>query len=159
MRPLAARVGVCRLLSAFVLLVCFTPNGLLAVEREKLVIETEAGARFPFAVEIVDTPALRSQGLMFRTRMAGDEGMLFLFDREEVASFWMKNTRLSLDMVFISKSGEILDLHHRAVPGSLKSIRSDMPVSAVLELLGGTARRLGIRAGDRVEHRAFPIRH
>ncbi len=159
MRPFAARVGVCRLLSAFVLLVCFAPNGLLAVEREKLVIETEAGARFPFAVEIVDTPALRSRGLMFRTRMGGDEGMLFLFDREQVASFWMKNTRLSLDMVFISKSGEILDLHHRAVPGSLQSIRSDMPVSAVLELLGGTAARLGIRAGDRVEHRAFPIRH
>ncbi len=148
-----------RWFAALALLVWLAGAAALAAEREKLVIETSGGLRFPFAVEIADTPNLRSRGLMFRTRMAADEGMLFLFDREEVASFWMKNTRLSLDMLFVSKSGEIVDLHQRAVPGSLRSIRSKRPVSAVLELLAGTVAKLGIRPGDRIEYGAFPITH
>ena len=139
------------------LLLWLPAGAALAAEREKLVIETAGGRAFPFAVEIADTPKLRSRGLMFRTRMAVDEGMLFLFERDEVVSFWMKNTRLSLDMLFVSKTGEVVDLHRRAVPGSLGSIRSKMPVSAVLEVLGGTVAKLGIRPGDRIRHRAFPL--
>ncbi len=136
------------------LLLVWLPLAALAAERERLVVETAAGLEFPFSVEIADTPELRARGLMFRTRMAVDEGMLFLFDREEIQSFWMKNTRLSLDIIYISSAGEIIDLHARATPGSLRSVVSKAPAQFVLELIGGTAARLGIRPGDRIRHLA-----
>lgn len=137
------------------LLLLALPGPAEAAPREPLTIATAAGGRFAFRVEVADTPQTRSRGLMFRERMAPEEGMLFLFDRLEVASFWMKNTPLSLDLFFIGPKGRILDMHQRAVPRSTRSITSKMPVAAVLEVLAGTAARLGIRIGDRVEHPAF----
>ncbi len=142
--------------ACWVLLLLFTSLPLRAAgESEPLVITTAAGGRFPFLVEIADTPSKRARGLMFRRRMAPEAGMLFLFGAPEVASFWMKNTPLSLDLFFIGPKGRILDMSERAVPYSTRPINSRMPVVAVLEVLAGTARRLGIRVGDRVEHRAF----
>ena len=121
---------------------------------EKLHIVTENG-RYTFTVEIADTPDKRSQGLMFRQSMAQDAGMLFTFERDQVASFWMKNTEIPLDMLFIARDGRIADMHRNAQPHSLRSIRSKMPVFAVLEINAGLTSQLGIRVGDRVEHPAF----
>ena len=129
------------------LLLVWLPLAALAAERERLVVETAAGLEFPFSVEIADTPELRARGLMFRTRMAVDEGMLFLFDREEIQSFWMKNTRLSLDIIYISSAGRDHRSARPATPGSLRSVVSKAPAQFVLELIGGTAARLGIRPG------------
>ncbi len=122
---------------------------------ETVTVVTAADNRFSFHVEIADTTSKRARGLMFRQRLATDAGMLFLFDELEVASFWMKNTPLSLDLLFIAKDGRIVDMYERAVPLSTRPINSNMPVFAVLEILAGTAQRLGIRVGDRIDHKAF----
>jgi len=141
--------------SLLVIIVLWASTAPLAGERGILTVVTQAGGRFPFQVEIADTPSTRARGLMFREELAEDQGMLFLFDRIERASFWMKNTPLALDMLFIASDGRIVDLHLDAVPYSTRPIISAEPVLAVLEVLAGTARTLGIRAGDRVEHAAF----
>ena len=144
-----------RLLAAVVLLVGLAPFAAATADTgDKLDIVTQNG-RFSFTVEIADTPDKRSQGLMFRKSMAEDAGMLFTFERDQIASFWMKNTEIPLDMLFISRDGRIADLHRNAQPHSLRSIRSKMPVFAVLEINAGLTARLGIRVGDRVEHPAF----
>lgn len=140
-----------------VLILCAT-QALGAGEREIVTVVTQGGGRFPFHVEIADTPASRGRGLMFRERLAEDEGMLFLFDEVERASFWMKNTSLPLDMLFIAADGRIADMHQDAVPHSTRPINSDGPVLAVLEVRAGTVRKLGIRIGDRIEHPAFTPR-
>jgi uncharacterized protein len=141
-----------RLLLALLLLA--TPLAWAAGEREELVVVT-ANGRHVFRVEIADDPEERAQGLMFRKSLAPDAGMLFLSGRNEVQSFWMKNTEIPLDMLFIAQDGRIADLRERTVPFSLQAVTSKVPVWAVLEVAGGTAARLGVRVGDRVEHRAF----
>ena len=134
-------------------LLAFAPAAL-AEAREELAIVT-ANGRHVFRVEIADDPEERVQGLMFRKSLAPDAGMLFLSGRNEPQSFWMKNTEIPLDLLVISQDGRIADLHERAVPVSLQPIASKVPVWAVLEVAGGTAAKLGVRPGDRVEHRAF----
>jgi uncharacterized membrane protein (UPF0127 family) len=119
-----------------------------------LVIVTAAGPR-KFRVEMADTDATRSRGMMFRTSMAPDAGMLFDFKQEQLASFWMRNTLLPLDMLFIKADGTILNIHQRAIPHDESGINSDGPVRAVLEVNGGTVSRLGIRPGDKVQHAIF----
>lgn len=131
------------------------PRAAQAAGHEVVTVVTRAGGHFPFHVEIADTPLSRARGLMFREHLAADQGMLFLFDEVAPVSFWMKNTPLSLDMLFIAPDGRIADLHRDAVPYSTRPIDSAAPVLAVLEVLAGTAKKLGIRVGDRVEHRAF----
>jgi len=106
--------------------------------------------RHRFAVEIADDPAERSRGLMFRTEMADDAGMLFIYAREQVASFWMKNTFIPLDMLFIADDGTILQIAPDAEPHSLDPVRSDMAVRAVLEIKGGLSAALGIEIGDKI---------
>ena len=107
-----------------------------------------------FAVEVATTPAQMEQGLMFRRSLAPDSGMLFDFKTPSMAIMWMKNTLIPLDMLFVDTAGRIVNIHERAVPGSLETIAAAAPVRAVIELNGGTAARLGIRPGDRV---LFPI--
>jgi uncharacterized membrane protein (UPF0127 family) len=107
-----------------------------------------------FAVEIADTDAQRAKGLMFRKELPEGEGMLFDFHREQDVSFWMENTYISLDMIFIRGDGRILRIAENTVPLSTRIIPSGGPVRAVLEVIGGTARKFGIAPGDRV---AFPI--
>lgn len=134
-------------------LLAFAP-ALAADSREELAIVTAHG-RHIFRVEIADDPDERMQGLMFRKSLAPDAGMLFLSGRTEMQSFWMKNTEIPLDLLFIAKNGRIADLHERSVPFSLQPIASKVPVWAVLEVVGGTVAKLGVKPGDRVEHRAF----
>ncbi len=136
------------------LLLTFVAPALAADARDELAIVTGHG-RHVFRVEIADDPEERMQGLMFRKSLAPDAGMLFLSGRNEPQSFWMKNTEIPLDLLFIAKDGRIADLHERSVPFSLQPIASKVPVWAVLEVAGGTVAKLGVKPGDRVEHRAF----
>jgi uncharacterized membrane protein (UPF0127 family) len=90
------------------------------------------------------------QGLMFRTELADNRGMLFPFDDVRPASFWMKNTVIPLDIIFVREDGTIANIAVNTVPYSMDPVTSDGPVAAVLELRGGLTRELGINAGDRV---------
>jgi uncharacterized protein len=105
-----------------------------------------------FKVELAVTPAARSRGLMHRPELAADAGMLFIFPRREQLSFWMKNTLIPLDMIFLTGDGRIVHVHHMAQPHSLTPIGPQAPAVAVLEINGGLSRRLGIASGDRILH-------
>jgi uncharacterized membrane protein (UPF0127 family) len=118
-----------------------------------LTIVTASGPH-QFTVELATTPAQMEQGLMFRQSLAPDAGMLFDYMAPSMAMMWMKNTLIPLDMLFVDAQGRIVNIHERAVPGSLATISAAAPARAVIELNGGTAARLGIRPGDRV---MFPI--
>lgn len=124
-------------------------------EKTSLTVETASGGKFRFHVELALSVPQQMQGLMFRDQMAADAGMLFLYDRPHPASFWMKNTLIPLDMLFIGSDGRIVNIHERAVPGSLDGINSAGPVKGILEINGGMSARLGIRPGDRVVYPAF----
>jgi uncharacterized protein len=108
-----------------------------------------------FTVEIADTDALRARGLMFRQRLPEDRGMLFDFGTVREVAMWMKNTYIPLDMLFIRADGSIAYIAENTVPKSEDVIGVREPVLAVLELAGGTTRKLGIRSGDKVYHRIF----
>jgi uncharacterized protein len=122
---------------------------------EPLAIVTKDGARHAFQVEVARNDADRAQGLMYRRSMAADRGMLFDFERVEPVSMWMQNTYLSLDMLFVRPDGTIARIAANTEPLSTRTIPSGEPVLSVLELNAGTAARLGIRAGDRIEHPLF----
>lgn len=122
---------------------------------EDLWIETERGARYHFDVEMATTPQQQSMGLMFREEMATDAGMLFVFPEPRPASFWMRNTLIPLDMLFIDAGGRIVNIHERTEPLSETSRPSDGPVRGVLEINGGLSQVLGIASGDQVMHPAF----
>ena len=108
-----------------------------------------------FTVEVAETPEQMEQGLMFRRNMAANAGMLFDYKEPTVATMWMRNTLIPLDMLFVDAQGRIVNIHERAVPQSLDVIAAASPVLAVIELNGGTAARLGIAPGDRVRHPIF----
>ena len=112
-------------------------------------------ARHPFQVEVMREEADRAQGLMYRRSLAPDRGMLFDFGRVEPVSMWMKNTYISLDMIFIRPDGTIARVAADTEPLSTRTISSGEPVNGVLEVAAGTAARLGIKPGDRVEHPMF----
>ena len=112
---------------------------------------TSLGKTHRFRVEVARTPQQQAQGLMFRTAMDPDEGMLFPYDQPRTLSFWMKNTVLSLDLLFIGEDRRVINVAPRATPYSEQSIVSDAPGIAVLELNGGRAAELGIVAGAKVE--------
>ena len=119
-----------------------------------LTIHTATGDHV-FSVEIANTPNAREIGLMNRRFMPQDRGMLFEFDRDEPLAFWMKNTYISLDMVFIARDGKVTHVVNRAEPLSEAIIPSGGPSAAVLELNGGVAAAIGLRVGDKVEHAFF----
>jgi hypothetical protein len=118
-------------------------------EREELIVETASGEHV-FQVEIADEPHERQRGLMFRREMADEHGMLFDHDEDIEASFWMRNTYISLDMIFIEADGTIESIAERTTPLSEKSVRSRGPVRYVLEINGGLSDELGIAPGDTV---------
>jgi uncharacterized protein len=103
-----------------------------------------------FTVELARTPAEQAQGLMFRTGLSDVEGMLFPFDEPRIASFWMKNTLIPLDIIFIGPNGKILNIAQQTTPYSLKPVVSTAEAGAVLELRGGLTAQMGIAAGDTV---------
>jgi uncharacterized membrane protein (UPF0127 family) len=108
-----------------------------------------------FTVEIADTDAAREKGLMFRHSLPEGAGMLFDFHEPQDVGFWMKNTYIPLDMIFIRADGRIHRIAENTEPLSTRTIRAGAPVRAVLEVIGGTARKLGIAPGDRVSHPIF----
>ena len=112
---------------------------------------TSLGKTHTFRVEIARSPQEQAQGLMFRTEMGPDEGMLFPYDPPRVLSFWMKNTVLPLDLVFIGPDYRVINVAADAVPYSEESILSDAPAIATLELNAGRAKELGIVAGAKVD--------
>jgi len=114
-----------------------------------------SGGRQWFTIRIADTEARQEQGLMFVRALPGDEGMLFPQDTPRIMNFWMKNTLIPLDILFITPRGRIACLREMATPLKLDLITCPKPVKAVLELAGGEAARRGIRAGDTVTHALF----
>jgi uncharacterized protein len=118
---------------------------------DRLVIQTATGS-YPFSIEVVDTPAERQKGLMFRQSLDKNAGMLFDFQREQDTSFWMQNTFIPLDMLFISADGIIKTVHVNAKPQDTTSISSEVPVQFVLEIPGGRSVEIGVKPGDRIEH-------
>lgn len=122
---------------------------------DQLVIVTPQG-RTKFLVEFVDTDAGRQRGLMFRKSVAPDRGMLFDFKVEQDLAFWMKNTLIPLDMIYIRADGRVLSIARNTVPGSLTPVPSGGPARAVLEIAGGRAAQIGLLPGDRILHRIFP---
>jgi uncharacterized membrane protein (UPF0127 family) len=145
---------------AFCVLMPSGPPGqpsLHAAELQILEIVTKSGVR-SFSVEMADTDAERARGLMFRTELPEGRGMLFDFKQDQPIGMWMKNTPLSLDMIFIRSDGTIVRIAENTVPQSTQTILSGTPVKAVLEVIGGSAKRLGIAPGDRVIHPIFRAR-
>jgi uncharacterized protein len=151
------------------LTLCLFAGGGLALQRcangeefksglpvEKLVIREKGGKEATFNVEIASKPIDLHVGLMFRKEMPKDHGMLFEFagdPREQ--TFWMKDTLIALDMLFVSADGHIVNLHRNAHPQDLTPIPSGEPVTAVIELNAGVIDDLGIKIGDRVVHPFF----
>jgi uncharacterized protein len=119
-----------------------------------LTITSKTGVH-SFEVEIAETAAEQEKGLMFRRSMADDHGMLFDFHHEQDVNFWMQNTYIPLDMLFIKGDGRILRIEQNAEPLSTALIPSGGPVLAVLEVNGGIAHKLGIEPGDRVDYPIF----
>jgi uncharacterized membrane protein (UPF0127 family) len=124
----------------------------LAVERLDVVT---ARGTFHFKVEIADTDATREKGLMFRKALAADKGMLFDFKAPRLVAFWMKNTPIPLDMLFIAADGHVVSIARDAVPLSEVPVPSGGEVLGVLELRGGRASEIGAQPGDRVRERIF----
>lgn len=126
-----------------------------AAELKKLVITGKHIKPQEFQVEVVSDPADRARGLMGRTELAADHGMLFLFDGNEEAGFWMKNTLIPLDMIFINANGTIRSIYSMAEPNSRKIIKSMGPVVAGLEIKGGEALKRGLKPGNTVHYKVF----
>ncbi|AEQ51208.1 DUF192 domain-containing protein [Pelagibacterium halotolerans] len=137
-------------LSALMLLAALAPA--LAQDGEDVAVINSGDQSFTFTVEIADTPEETARGLMFREELAPDAGMLFDFVEERPASFWMQNTLISLDMLFIKADGEIVRIHENAVPMDTTPIPSGEPIRFVLEIPGGRSAELGLEAGARLEH-------
>ena len=139
--------------TAFLLVFVMVAGPAWAAELKTLEIASKSGVHV-FAVEIADTDASREKGLMFRKSLPEGQGMLFDFHEEQPVGFWMQNTYIPLDMIFIRGDGSILRIAENTEPLSTRIIPSGGPVRAVLGLIGGSARKFGIAPGDKV---AFPI--
>jgi uncharacterized membrane protein (UPF0127 family) len=109
----------------------------------------------PFTVELAVTPEEKAKGLMFRRELPEGRGMLFDFRTEQEITMWMQNTYISLDMIFIRADGRILRIAENTEPLSTRIVPSGGPARAVLEVIAGTSRKLGLAAGDRVIHPMF----
>jgi uncharacterized membrane protein (UPF0127 family) len=125
-----------------------SPAGL---DQIPLTVTSAEGQVHGFVVEVARTPEEQARGLMERQSLAPDRGMLFPYQTPQAVAFWMKNTLIPLDMVFIAPGGRILRIEANTVPLSLEPVGSGEAVEAVLELAGGRSAELGIAAGDRVE--------
>lgn len=122
---------------------------------QDVTIETQSGDAHQFEVELALTPEELSVGLMYREDMDDDKGMLFYFGNERQVGFWMKNTLIPLDMIFIKANGSIFYIHENAKPHDLTRISPDGKAIAVLEINAGLSDKLNIREGDEVIHTLF----
>ncbi len=144
------------LTSSFALAQTGDPNPVDFGPKEDLQIISESGTH-TFKIEVADTREEQRHGYMFKESLPGDEGMLFAFEKSEVQTIWMKNTPIPLDVLFVRKNGKILKIEHSHQPYTLRSASSEAPVAAVVEIIGGRARELGIEPGDVVKHRFFEL--
>ena len=126
----------------------------VAAVTEPLSIDTARGP-VAFKVEIADDEAEREQGLMYRTTLGPNAGMLFEWDRAAPRAFWMKNTYIPLDIIYIGANGRVISVAAMTEPFSQTPIPSRGDAKAVLEIAGGRAAELGIEIGDRVHHKMF----
>jgi uncharacterized protein len=135
------------------------PTGTAGAQQlQELKITSKNGAHI-FGVELAVSPEEQAKGLMYRKELPEGQGMLFDFHQEQPGvSFWMKNTYIPLDMIFIRGDGSILRIAENTVPLSEALVPAGGPVRAVLEVMGGTAKKLGIAPGDRVTHPIFARR-
>lgn len=108
-----------------------------------------------FSVDIADDDAERAQGLMFVENLPSGQGMLFVYESPRPASFWMKNTLIPLDMIFVGADGVVRNVHENAVPGDLTPIPGGDDILAVLEIRGGLSGAIGIEPGAEMRHPAF----
>ena len=132
-------------------------QGLTACRADpNVAISTRQGREVVFQVEIADSPAKRELGLQYRRDLAPDRGMIFLFPAETEQTFWMKNTPIPLDMIFIDHDRKIVGIVEQTVPFSLDARSVGKPSQFVLEINGGLTKRYGIQAGDRVRFEAIP---
>lgn len=129
----------------------FKKETIRIIDRENRQVKAD------LTVEIADTVSKRMKGLMYRTELADDAGMLFLFSRNQKISMWMANTPISLDMIFIDERGKIQEIAENAVPFSHEELRSAKKGRAVLEIKGGLSKRYGFQSGDIVEHSFFKL--
>ena len=140
--------------AAIIALCAFTTSSARAASIEPLEIVTKAGVQV-FSVELAATEEEKTTGLMYRKELADGRGMLFDFSPEQEVSMWMKNTFISLDMIFIRADGRILRIAENTEPMSTKIISSGGLAKGVLEVIAGTAQKYGIAPGDRVAHPLF----
>ncbi|MBU2532363.1 MAG: DUF192 domain-containing protein [Alphaproteobacteria bacterium] len=124
------------------------------MRKDPLAVVTEQG-RYEFIVEVTKTEADRAMGLMFRQTLGRRAGMLFYYDRSFEITMWMKNTYIPLDMIFVKDDGTVHRIAKGTEPFSEAVISSRGNVSAVLEVAAGVAEEIGLKPGDRIEHRYF----
>ena len=146
--------SIARALAVIAFAALAAPHAARAAGLENLEIVTASGV-IPFSVEVMHTDEELQRGLMFRKDLPEGRGMLFDFQPERNVSMWMKNTLIPLDMIFIKSDGRILRIAENTEVQSEKIIPSGGPVRGVLEVIAGTAKRLGIKPGDRVAHPMF----
>jgi hypothetical protein len=135
-------------------MVLFPERALAQLKSERMTLVTAKG-EIELEVEIAETNEQKVKGLMFRRSLGERSGMLFLYGPPQEITMWMKNTYIPLDMVFLTANGSVHRIEAMTQPFSEEVIASHGPVTAVLEIPGGAAQRLGLKAGDRVRHRYF----
>lgn len=145
------------LLSLLLLAMCSFSTGADAMRREDMKLHTSKGVKV-VSVEITETQDEKMKGLMFRSSLPDDQGMIFAYDPPREITMWMRNTYIPLDMVFIRPDGVIHRIEAWTRPLSEEIVASKGDVAACLELAGGAAERMGLKAGDRVEHPMFGVR-
>ena len=154
-RPHLARATLSRAMAAAIIALCaFTTSSARAATVEPLEIVTKAGVQV-FSAELATTEEEKTTGLMYRKELPDGKGMLFDFSPAQEISMWMKNTYISLDMIFIRPDGRILRIAENTEPLSTKIIPSRGLAKGVLEVIAGTAKKYGIQPGDRVAHPLF----
>lgn len=148
-RPRTALPGTA--LRAALLLLLLLVAGCERAAADTVILQPATGKPVPVSVEIAATPEARQLGLMYRERLDPGTGMLFVFPQAAPQSFWMKNTKIPLDILFIDDTGKIVRLHARTTPFSEASLPSGAPVRFVLEVPGGYSADVGLREGDTVQ--------
>ena len=143
------------------LLLIFVPENFAIAQShdpsDHMLVTTATG-KHTFTLEIAKTNEERAKGLMFRKSMPQDHGMLFIFHDARPISMWMKNTLISLDMIFVSGEGMVTSIIQHTTPLSEEIITSDQPAQAVIEVNAGVAQKIGLAPGDKIHHPLFPIR-
>ena len=143
-----------KFLPCLLILSSFVPAARADQKLNELIVKS-GKASHKFTIEIADDDLEREKGLMFRESLDKSRGMLFVFKFEKEENFWMKDTLIPLDIIFIKKGGVIAKIHSMAKPKDLTLIPSGVPVIAALEIKGGEAKRRGLKAGDKVIYPLF----